>query len=159
MSKHLLAITPVVYTGKELGDIKRSCPPEQRRLLRDLPEYTINEEFQKIVHADYYLQWIEEGDQEYILFDVSTSDSFLNEELSYQNIGDSGSIIEDSDEELLINILKNHAHINKPKDMLPSPEYLIINVNYFGGQYPDYDWEVEYGIDGFINKDLETIKL
>jgi len=157
-SKHLLGLVCKKFTGKQLGDLKKKTPPETRRLLRDLPQYTINDKYQKIVEADYYLQWVEEGDEEYILFDLVTSDQFLVEELSYVSVGDGGSVIENEDEELLISIIKNHADINDPNVILPSPEYIIINIRYFGGGYPDYEWDVEYEIEGFINRKLETIK-
>jgi hypothetical protein len=158
MSKHLLAITPIIYTGEELGHLRERIPPQSRKLLKNLPKYTINEEIQKIVEADFYLYWIEEGQDEYILFDLDTSDRFLQEEIENIGIGETGSIIEGSDEELLISIIKNHAYKNKSDNLLPTPEYVIMNIEYFGGGAPDYDWDVEYSIDGFMKKDLEIIK-
>jgi rhodanese-related sulfurtransferase len=159
-SKHLLGLVCKKFTGKQLGDLKKKTPPEYRYIIKRIPEYTINLDYHNIVDSESYLQWIEEGDQEeYILFDVMTVDEYLKEEISnVPTLGDEGSVIEGTDEELLISIIKNHATIHVHDVILPSPEYLIINAKCYNGGYPDYDYEIEYSIDGFINKDLETIK-
>ena len=159
MSKHLLAISPKKYTASEIGYLKRDVYNSNYLYRSLLPQFCINEKFQCITEADGYLQFVEEGDEEFILFDTHTIDDFLQEEMNHSNmLFDDDSVITGSDVELFISILKNHAYIAERKEILPPTEYVIININYFGGGYPDYEYDVEYSIDGFLNKDLEIIK-
>lgn len=159
MSKHLLALSAVKFTADQIGELKRRCP-NYRYLLEDVfPEFCINKEFGNIMEGIPYLQFTDEGDEEFILFDLDTIDPFLKEEINGGGLFGEFSMFNKKDEKIIVDIIKNHATIYKPDDILNSPEYIIVNINYFGGFPPDYDYDVEYSIDGFMNKNLEIIKI
>lgn len=152
--KCLLHIKLYELTGDEIGEIKKEEKEGHRFYETILPQYCLHVENGKLKTTRDYLQWIESGEEKYLLFDANTLDDILDEEISNGGI-----------EELLRDIDLRPFFLNfhklKMKGLthrsLQSGQYLIISICYIGGDMWNPDWDMEVYVDGVLTSDLNLL--
>src|SRR5579859_5443825 len=128
----LLEIKCYELTAKEIVDLKKKQYESNRFHVDVLPDYCVRSDNGKIAYSDYYLQFVEENtidhnEEKYLLFNASTIDEFLSEEISGCGLE---KILEDVDLRPFFNELqKNDISHHK----LEPSQYLIIEITYTGG--------------------------
>jgi hypothetical protein len=58
----------------------------------------------------------------------------------------------------IFNKLKS-ASIDDIHRTLHVSQYIIVEMNYVGGEYPDYDFDLETKIIGYLNENMELVKI
>lgn len=147
----LLEVKCYELTGKQIVELKKEQIESNRFHSEVLPEYCVRSDNGKIADCDYYLQFItedaiSEDEEKFLLFDASTIDEFLKEEISGCGLD---TILEDVDLRPYFNELRK---IDISHRRLEPSQYLIIEISYTGGNsyfYSD-DWDAEYSIEGVL---------
>lgn len=155
--KTLLSVEVYEFTGKDIGELRNQYQYD-RYLSRILPKYTINKEFGNILDADGYLQFVENGDEVYTLFDILTIDNLLNEEISN---GGLENIFKNNDIRPFLDKM-NKKKYKDFKRSLTSAEYLIIEIIYNSGDYFDSEYDVSVDINvvgALVGNNLDTIQI
>lgn len=165
-STHLaiLAVDAYVINNNELYEIGQKYKSNP---FNHVHPYTINlKEYNDqakntIISSEYYLQFhgqiLEENPMEYVLFDCSTLDDLLSEEIS-------NARIEDLFENIDFKKILSHFPIQPYKDKfrrLDAPFYLIVELTYMKS-YDHYSGGYEYDLfadivgylDGNLDKQL-----
>lgn len=144
----LLEIKSYELTGNDIGYLKKSFAESNRFNEKVLPNYCVREDNGEFAHSDYYFQFVETGEEKFLLFDADTIDDVLKEEISGAGID---SILKDID---LRPYFKELYHFNKDNvfrhHLMPS-QYLIIQIEYVecgSWEYPE--WEAQYSIEGVL---------
>lgn len=137
----LLAIEPYKFTGKELGKLKSQYENKYYFDEHVLPTYCFREDNNKIARTCDYLQWVESGDESYILFYAETIDKLLSEEISNAGLD---YLLKDVDLKSVVEKLKIHS-FEYFKRNLPSAQYIIIDISYYrtSWEYEEYDMDLE----------------
>lgn len=158
IQKCLLAVDVYEFTGDDIGKL-RKVYNHDRYLTSILPKYTFNKEYGNIVDADGYLQFIDEGDERFILFNLETLDPLLKEEISNSGLD---SLLKESNIRSYIEKM-NIKNAEQFQRSLTSLEYLIIEIEYTGGgSYFGYadDFDVHVGVVGaLVGNNLELITI
>jgi hypothetical protein len=149
-SKHrcLLAIDVVELTGAEIGKLREQYQHD-RYLESVLPKYTINTNNEKggIIESAYFLQFTDEGDKIYTLFDYSTVDRLLQEEISNCGLDD---MLKHCDIRPYLEKFSKQNYETFGRN-LSSAEYLVIDIEYSGGGYwNEYDVDVDFSVAGVL---------
>lgn len=157
--KHcLLAVKVYEFTGEDIGKLRRQYEHD-RYLDSILPKYTYNTNTNSgtLIDAPSFLQFIEDGDEKFILFDVSTVDELLEEEIS---TGGLDGLLKDIDLRPWIEKFKKYTYDDFNR-CLDSAEYLIIGLEYVGGgYYNEFEVELYVSIEGaLVGNKLTLIKL
>lgn len=136
----------VVYeaTASEIGDLKRKANHTRYFERNILPEFCVRDDNNNVTRSDNYLQWIENGDDKYILFDMSTSDMLLHEEIIQDGFD---GLVKGIDFRKILHTFRKRKLDEKYLKLLPS-EYLIIDLLYSG--YGE-DTELEVEVVGKLN--------
>jgi hypothetical protein len=100
----------------------------------------------------YYLQFIENGKEEYRLFDINHTDFILKEEISNVGIDE---IFETTDLRKIFD-LSNPLTSDKYYRTFPNNFSIIIDVNFYG---EGEDTEVEFKLLGYLDEDMNFIKI
>lgn len=143
-------IDVVVYeaTASEIGAIKKKADHQGYFTRSLLPEFCVRTDNNYVTRSEYYLQWIEEGDEEYILFDAHTTDKLLGEEIS---LGGFDELVAEIDFKKCLEGFNRHL-INDKYLTLRESEYLIIDLIYSG-----YGEDTELHVEVIGKLDLNKI--
>jgi len=120
----------VVYeaTASEIGALKRKVDHARHFRENVLPEFCVRDDNNNVTRSDYYLQWIENGEDKYFLFDAVTTDMLLSEEISF---GGFDGLVKDIDfRKVLLDFRKEK--LDEKYRRLRESEYLIIDLIYTG---------------------------
>jgi hypothetical protein len=149
----LLKVDLYEFTGEEIGKL-RELYQHDRYLHKILPQYTFNEKFGNMLNADGYLQFVYEGDEKFLLFDLETNDELLGEEISNGGLDNllKGIDIRPYLEKMMI---KKYDDF---KRSLTSAQYLIIELEYFGGgYYNEDDFDLNVSVVGALTGNNLTL--
>jgi len=157
-TKHRTLLSLEVYqmTGNEIGQLRKQFSHD-RYLTSVLPKFCIDSEG-KIHNADYWLQFTDDGEESLILFDVATVDKLLSEELSNMGLED---MVKNVDLRPYLDHFTKHTRDDLFR-ILPSAEYLIIDITYRGGGFWDEhgDFDVDFDIAGaMVGNNLREIHI
>lgn len=146
--KCLLALEVFEFTGDEIGKLREQYKHD-RYLDSILPKWTLNTNTNdgRIIESPGFLQFIEDGTEKIILFNASTVDRLLEEEISN---GGLDSMLKDID---LRNYLEHFQKYNYDDfcRCLPSAEYLIIGLEYTsGGYFNEYEVDLHVSVEGAL---------
>jgi hypothetical protein len=152
----LLNVQLYELTAKEIGKLRIDQYKNNRFYETRLPKYCIHSENGTVRDSDYYLQFVETGDEKFILFNANTVDEVLQEEISAIGLEE---IFKDIDLRPYIKEL----HIQTYKDLLHSKlqvgQYLVINIDYVEcGTWEYKEWEAQYSVCGVLRKNLTLIE-
>ncbi len=151
--KTLLSVEVYEFTGKDIGELRKQYQHD-RYLSSILPKYTFNKEFGNILEADGYLQFVDDGDEVYTLFDVATIDKLLNEEISN---GGLENIFKENDIRPFLDKMEKKQFKDFQR-ILPSAEYLIVELEYVGGDiWEDFDVYINV-VGALIGNNLDHVK-
>jgi len=152
--KTLLAVELYELTGKEIGLLKNKYLNKDYFESDVLPKFCLDKDG-FIRDTYYWLQFIEEGDEVYRLFEAATIDRLLDQEISSLGLE---YILNNVNLTQMFENLKIHKFDDFNR-VLPSAEYIIIELIYtssFNGESTEYDMDTN--ILGFLNENLEHIK-
>lgn len=155
--KTLLDIKVYELTGKDIGEIKKQLSYANRFNDKFLPDYCIRQDNGKVTDSDYYFQFVETGEEKFLLFNVSTIDELLKEEISGAGVD---SILKDIDLRPFFKELEILGKDDILKYKLSPSQYLIIGIEYHecgSWEYPE--WEALYSVDGVLTNNLKLIEL
>lgn len=146
--KCLLAVEVYEFTGEDIGKLRKQYKHD-RYLDSILPKYTYNTNKNdgSLIDAPGFLQFIEDGDEKYVLFNVSTVDELLEYEMS---MGGLDGLLDGINLKPWIDKFSKRTYDDFKRCLL-SAEYLIIGLEYFGGGYynPD-DVDLHVSIEGAL---------
>ena len=144
----LLAIEVVELTGAEIGKLREQYQHD-RYLESVLPKYTVNTNNDKggIIESAYFLQFTDEGDTKYTLFDYATVDKLLQEEINNCGFDD---MLKDYDIRPYLEKFSKQNYESFGRS-ISSAEYLVIDIDYTGnGYWNEYDIDVDISIAGVL---------
>lgn len=135
--KSIIGLKLYQLTGNQIGDIKKSYRGNPKHIDRYLPMYCLNDR-SRIKETDYYLQYTEEGDKVYTLFDVTYTDDIVGEEISCCGLSD---LFKGIDIDFSGFIYYNYVDRN----LIPD-QYLVVELTYNKiscgfGEAVEYDME------------------
>ena len=144
--RQLLAVAAYRLTGEQIGKLKEP-------LGTGFPEYCINTENGKIAYSVSYLQFVNEGNDEYVLFYVKHASPSLDCEMS-----DSGleSVLYYFDMRPLFDKLKYLTYDEMGK-RIPAEEYIVVDITYFNSGNDDY--EMEASVEGYLGEDMSFVPM
>lgn len=145
----LVIINLYKITGDEIGELKRK-QNVSKFAYKFLPEYCLRSDNGKIDYTEYYLQFIDSGEEEYFLFNVDYIEQPLAEEVSAVGINN----VLDFD----FSFLKKCAAMSY-EDMnntLPKSTGIVFELEYIGG---GEDFDLNVSIVGMldIEKNLQVL--
>lgn len=151
----LLKVDIYEFTGEEIGKLREQFQHD-RYLHKILPQYTFNKEHGNMLDADGYLQFVYEGDEKFLLFDLETNDELLNEEISN---GGLDNLLKGIDIRPYLAQMKIRKY-DDFKRSLNSAQYLIIQLEYVGGGYFNADnFELNVDLVGaLVGNNLTLVK-
>lgn len=146
LHKCLLAVEVYEFTGDEIGELRKQYKHD-RYLDGILPKYSFNQHNGFIADADSCFYYVEEGKEKHLMFNISTVDRLLQEEISMGGIED---VLKDIDLRPFLKHLKKHSYKDFQRS-LNSAEYLVIQLEYIGGGYynPD-DVDLLVSVEGVL---------
>lgn len=153
--KTLLNVNLFELTGDEIGEIKKKEREGNRYYNTILPEYCLHSENGSLRTTIDHLQWIESGEEKYILFQAMTPDDLLQEEISNTGIED---LLKNIDLRPYFNLLKKLNKDGLLHRGLQGGQYLIIELLYIGGDMYDPDWDMDVNVEGVLTSILEILK-
>lgn len=146
-NRTLLDVELYELTSSEIGELRKETGHDRYFDREVLPKYCVrNDGKHGIDYADYYLQWVEAGDDKHILFDATTSDKLLSEEISN---GGLDSLLKGFDMKNILQTFRKHKLESRYRT-LPTSEYLIIDLIYRGS---GEDVELDVEVVGKLNLD------
>lgn len=137
---------------------------DNRNLFDLLPEYTFDEN-DSIIEAESYLEYtdiVEESKNvTHLFFDVSTLDGNIEYEMGVMGTLEFLNDIK-SELKTIVNILPHQPTKDINKRCFDLMNYIIIDIVY-ESSYDYYsgtnDWDVNYIVDGYLNHNMEKIKI
>ena len=156
MSKYLtlLAVELFEITNTYIYEL-REAQANGNRVFDLLPEYTFNRNTTTglICSAREHHQFVgsfkPEKEEKYLYFNLHTSDSILDYEISE---GGYEYIFEGINLEKFLDVFKPHTVNDHIKRVMPHTHYLIISIE-FSGSGEDFD--VYYDIEGYLDHNLQ----
>jgi hypothetical protein len=124
----LLDVEVYEVTGAELGELRATAKHDRFLERNILPEFCVDENG-KVRRSESYLQWTDTGEEKYTLFNATTSDKLLGEELSNSGLED---LVKEFDFNYILLTFTKHKLKNRFLQIPPS-EYLVIDLQYVGG--------------------------
>jgi hypothetical protein len=155
--RQIVAFSVVKATGNDIGEMKTENH-QFRYKGSSLPTWCLNIKTGTLQYTESYLQFVNSGDEEYILFDVIYSDSLISEEISNMGLDD---LIEKYDYRKIFSNFKIRAfkdawkHINSYIRVVYSLHYYGSYDYYSGGT----EWDVDIDIIGYFDEELKLIEL
>lgn len=152
----LLSLTIWKMTGDEIGEVKK--PKCQGMYIKQagerLPYYCLRNDNHKVDISEEYLQWINEGKEEYYLFEFS-ADDIIGEEIGNVGLEEFMDIHNWNWAETF-----EKLHINKHDQFIPTTSYLIFKINWWREwTHYGYEYDLDWGLEGYLNSNLERINL
>ncbi len=144
----IMMIIPYKFSSDDIGNLKKMNNDNPKIFNRFLPEYTINEKG-IIVETDYYLQYIDEGSEEFILFDIHSLDPMIENEIDY------GNAWSELDFRPVFDRLEL-ASYECYQRTIPNIANIFIEIEWVGSR--DEDWESEISIYGIL-KEKQILKM
>lgn len=152
--KGIMILEAIIITGDQIGELREKNKYQRNWWKEYLPEYSIYkyEDIYVMDDSDAYLQFVDEGKKEYLLFGVTKMDNWLEYECDNAGFFDTF----EGCEEDLYNILKPKAYkLNESFGRL-MPSIIVV---------VDYDIECQESFEGdqdawcVINslKDLDSV--
>jgi hypothetical protein len=145
----LVAIEAYEMTGKEIGKLKEKYPNKLRFEQRVLPKYCLNDHTGEIEETEYYLHWIDDGDEKYLMFNLETLDQILGAE------GSVGSALEGIDLRPVIKELPKMDFEDFTVGQCPTIDYIIVEMTFtssFNGESTEYDSETD--VIGYLDNNM-----
>lgn len=149
------------FKGKDIGDLRKKNPTD-RFLETILPKYVLrsdNDPGAGNIDWSYgYLQFVDDGDEEFWMFDIQGADCILQEEISYGGLEE---LLEGFD---LRKIFKNVSYINYDDfhKTIPYTTTIFIELDY-QTSYDYYNGGTECDmypyIRGYLSSDMKVIEL
>jgi len=152
--KTLLSVIPYKLSGNEMQQLRKKYDNKNYFDSEILPMFCLNEKGH-IRRTEYHLKYIYEGDDKYTLFEATTADRLLDEEISNTGLDD---LIKNFDLTLIFASLHHYTYDDFSR-ILPSSQYIVIELqycSYFDGETTDYDMDVD--VLGVIDSNLNFIK-
>jgi hypothetical protein len=145
-NKTLLSIEIYEMNGDEIGKLRKQFAHD-RYLEGVLPRFVLNDKGH-VYRSDAWLQFVNEGSENFVLFDVATVDKLLSEELSNAGLED---ILKNIDLRPILEKMEK-LHFEDFLRVLPPAQYLIIQIVYSGGGMWSYDgdFDVDFNLVGVI---------
>lgn len=146
--RKILSLVVYKLTGEEIGKMR----DPQSHDHNNLPEFCIRNDTGKLDCADYYLQFVNEGDEYFYLFNTSFMSEQLGEEVS--NVGFEALFRHENFAELI-----KYCHVityDEYYRCIPRESLFVVEMEYIGS---GEDLEVDCGIIGFLNKDMNFVKI
>lgn len=162
----LLQVEPYFVMGSELGKLK-SYSNGRSYYEKHLPEYCFRKDNNTINESKYYLQYVYDGNEKYIVFDINTADKLLEQEINESGFhGKYGLLLYDQNdsynENAFYDIVTNHFEIypfEKYNRSYPVAQYIVVELEYYGGTYEyPYDLDLNFTIIGHLNDNLNFIE-
>lgn len=153
--KCLLNVIVYEFTGDEIGKLKEKYINKNRFYEEVLPPYCLNSGGSIERSADWF-QWIDRGEDKYILFDAQTTDRLLADEISN---GGLEQIFDDIKLKSIFESFQKCGFEDFNRSTLLS-QYLVIELRYlthFNGEYTDYS--MESSLLGFLDYNLKLIPI
>ena len=155
LHKQILAIKLFKLTVNDIGEIKKETY-KLSYLDKLLPEYCLNKNGH-ISDTSYYLQYIEEGDDTYYLFDVEYVDQLLEHEIGGLGLD---KLIDNYDyrplfDKLYSITMKNYSMYCGNYQRIVYTLYYYSNSSYCLDE--DYDCAID--ILGYMDDELNIIKI
>ena len=163
--KTLLAVEPYRITANQLGELKKNTN-SRPYYEKNLPEYCFRKDNNLVNESNSYLQFVYNGDETYIVFDIKTADKLLQEEINEGGFEGKYGLLryghDNYNEKALFHIITNHFKIDSFKNYnwsYPVAQYIVVELEYFGGTYEyPYDTDLNIIIMGHLNDNLQFIK-
>jgi hypothetical protein len=146
----LLDVEVFEVTGEELGELRAIAKHDPFLERNVLPDFCVGENGK--VNFTHYLQWVETGEEKYLLFNATTSDKLLREEISNAGFPE---LVKEFDFNYILQTFTKHKLKNRFLQIPPS-EYLVIDLQYIGGG-SFYDDDVDLAVDVIGKLDLKNI--
>jgi hypothetical protein len=149
----LLGIVTFYLSNKEITKLSEKVLDKRRFLETTLPTYCLNPKNGKVRLTADYLQFVNGFDDEefYTLFDVTYQDQILSDEIENAYLED---ILGDHDYRDMFSNFKPITYKNFHS--IQQNDYIAIQVNFLGGGYFEFDdFEMEFGVIGYLNSKLE----
>ena len=141
----ILIVMGVKLSGEKLGELKnKNTNPDHFMSL--LPRYCLRKDTGYVDYTDHYLQWVEDGREEYVMFDVVGADTILQFEI------DNGGLEETLRGFDLRNIFE-HIDVctnNNFRMIVPPSGHIVLDFIHHG-DYDDYELEVK--LVGYLDND------
>jgi hypothetical protein len=147
----LLDVEVFEVTGEELGELRAIAKHDPFLERNVLPDFCVGENG-KVRRTESYLQWVETGEEKYLLFNATTSDKLLGEEISNAGFPE---LVKEFDFNYILLTFTKHKLKNRFLQIPPS-EYLVIDLQYIGGG-SFYDDDVDLAVDVIGKLDLKNI--
>jgi len=150
--KQLMAVTAWEFTGDEIGKL-RKLNNGFTKWYEHLPKYTLNTITGEIVEVYYYLQFIEFGEEKYLLFDIPFISNLLSEEL-----GGGVDFIEKIDFRPIFSKFNKH-NFEEYHRMIPNMEYLVFDLIYSQSGWEVTEYNLEMNLVGYLDSEMTLIKM
>jgi len=151
--KTLLALQIYEVTGNEIGE-------HFKRDKRNLPTYSLNPKNGKIIESEYWLQFIEEGEEKYIVFEYYTCDALLQEEINGAGLEE---LLKNTDLRPFFEEFRKLNMFGSREDYFYSirtSSYIVIDLEYYGGgSWYEDDYEVYYNCKGILDRNFNFIEI
>jgi hypothetical protein len=146
--KCLIILDLYKLSGNDIGKLKE-LQISSKHTSKFLPEYCLNSD-NKIRYTDIWLQFTEDGKEEYLLFDIINIEEPLQEEINQCGIE---YLLKDTWDILykLPTLKFDELHRR-----LALSQHIVIDLRYIGS---GEDTEVEASIYGYLNEEKELIKI
>lgn len=149
------------FTGKDIGDLRKKNPTD-RFLETILPRYVIRLDKDagggNIDNTYSYLQFVDDGDEEFWMFDIQGADSILEEEI---NQGGLEELLEGYDLRKIFEKVP-HTDYESYKRSIPFTTTLFVELDY-QSSYDYYSGGTEYDmypyLRGYLSSDMKVIEL
>jgi hypothetical protein len=153
--KQIIGITCCTATGDDIGEIKKKNMLGSCYVYDILPKYVLDTNGKTKITEDY-LMFIEDGEENYIMFNVIYSDTLIH------NMIDGCGLEYLFDKYNLTEIFKKFQlnNFNDYRLSLPNTEHIVVECIFsssFNGEYTEYDAVME--LFGYLDKELQLIKL
>lgn len=155
--KTLLSVTVVELSGDEIGKMRKNFVSYRHFESKFLPAYCVNPHYGNVTDSEAFLQFVNEGEDVYTLFDIETTDPVLNEELS--NAGAESLLFKTVDIRTILAPFRRENDSNYKRCLNPN-EYLIVEIKYYGGDsaFGD-DWDIDVKVVGaMVGDNLNLIE-
>jgi len=107
-----------------------------------------------VIDADNYLQFVEDGDNEYWLFDLHSTTPVISEEINGRGVEDFLNEFKGIDK--LFEKFKHHTY-DQWNRCIPDVTYLVIDIKYIppSNNPEDVDWDIECRFVGYFDNQMK----
>jgi hypothetical protein len=148
--KTLLGLKLYEISGDDIG--KHFLPGK-----KDLPEYCINDKDGQVLSSSYWLQFVNSGEDKYVLFDFKTADEILSHEIYQCGLCE---FLQGTDMRLFIEEFRKQGAIGTYNDYFTSiskASYVVVQITYYGDSFTDYDMHIE--CPGILDDEFNFVEI